>query len=91
LIESPIESFSELIHDFESASRSKAYRARSVIQHPTFDKRACAQQFDPDQSIPAGRCMPRRVCYELYADSAAKLVTDSVVQLVQKQLRLRER
>src|SRR5262249_16853619 len=43
LVESSIESFSKLMHDFESVSRLKTYGGRSVIQPPTFHKCAFAQ------------------------------------------------
>src|SRR5262245_54744249 len=43
LVESSIESLSKLIDDLEPTSRLKTYWGRAVIQHPTFNKFACAQ------------------------------------------------
>jgi len=53
------------MHDLEPASRLKTYCGRAVIQHPTFNEFARAQQFDSNSSIPARECVPRRIRYKL--------------------------
>ena len=68
LVELPIESLGKLIHDLEPTSPLKTYCGRAVIQHPTFNEFACAQQFDSNSSIPARKCVPHRICYKLVYD-----------------------
>src|SRR5262245_50056047 len=65
LVESSIESLGKLIHDLEPTSRLKTCCGRAVIQHPAFNKFARAQQFDSNCSVPARKCVPRRICYKL--------------------------
>jgi hypothetical protein len=65
LIQSPIESLGKLINDLEPASRLKTYCGRAVIQHPTFNEFARAQQFDSNFPTPTRKCVPRRIRYKL--------------------------